>query len=234
MTFRFRWLSACIPAVLTIAVVCAGGAAAEDPGGLVPPDVAAAAGWLGWAAAPVAGKGCTAVLVAPDAVLTAAHCVTRDPAAALLVPKGLIFAPGWGGDLAQPVRRAIRIDLPAPRQLLGGRLTLDLALVTLDAPVAGIAPLPPADAGEAAPHAILLGYAVTDPDHIHVADCARTLEEYPVLGFDCPAVQGFSGGPVVVATEGGWRLAAVIVARGKGAGLTGTYAVTVPGDLLPR
>jgi protease YdgD len=215
-----------------IAVLGAAGALAEDAGKTVPAEIAAAAGWLGWAAAPVAGKGCTAVLVAPDAVLTAAHCVTRDPAVAPPVPEGLIFVPGWGDDGAQPTRRAISIQLPAPRDLLGGRLQYDLALVRLDASVAGIAPLPPAAVSDADGPAFALGFASANPGHLRIADCVRVLDEAPVFGFDCPALPGFSGGPVVVKTDSGWQLAAVMVARGTGGSLVGTYAVRPSDDLL--
>jgi protease YdgD len=215
-----------------ITVLGATGAFAEDAGQTVPPQIAAAAGWLGWAPAPVAGKGCTAVLVAPDAVLTAAHCVTRDPAVAPPVPEGLIFVPGWGGEGAQPTRRAISIQLPAPRDLLGGRLQYDLALVRLDAPVAGVDPLPLAPASDTDGPAFAIGYASASPDHVRIADCIRALEDGPVLGLDCPALPGFSGGPVVERLKGGWQLAAVMVARGTGASLIGTYALRPSDDLM--
>jgi protease YdgD len=217
---------------LMIAVLGATGAFAEDAGKTVPPAIAAAAGWLGWAAAPVAGKGCTAVLVAPNAVLTAAHCVTRDPAVAPPVPEGLIFVPGWGSAGAQPTRRAISIQLPAPRDLLGGRLQYDLALVRLDAAVAGPDPLLLAPASDADGQTVAIGYASASPDHVSIADCVRVLYEAPVLGLDCPALPGFSGGPVVVKTDSGWRLAAIMVARGTGASLIGTYALRPSDDLM--
>lgn len=212
-------------AAATVTALGAARAVAGEAGSEVPPDVVAAAGWLGWAAAPVAGKGCTAVLVAPDAVLTAAHCVTRDPSAASPSPEGLIFVPGWGGEGAQPTRRAISIQLPGPRDLLGGRLQYDLALVRLDAAVAGVDSLPLAPASDADGPTFAIGYASASPDHLRIADCVRVLAEGPVLGLDCPALPGFSGGPVVVRVEGAWRLAAVMVARGTGGNMVGTYAV---------
>jgi hypothetical protein len=113
-------------------------------------------------------------------------------------------------------------------------LQLDLALVTLDAPVGGIVPLPLADVDDDTSQTFTLGYAVTDPSGVRIQGCVRTLEEGAVIGLDCPAVEGFSGGAVVTKSDVGWRLAAVIVARGKGNGLTGTYAVTVPGELAER
>lgn len=224
--------SALALAAVAVAAACSGGALAEGTDSGVPQGVIAAAGWLGWTPAPVAGKGCTAVLVAPDAALTAAHCVTRDPAAATPVPQGLIFVPGWGGDAEQPARRAVRIDLPAPRRLLDGHLKYDLALVHLDAPVAGVSPLPLAAPGDAGGPVFALGYASASPRHVRVAGCLPVLEDGPVLGFDCAALPGFSGGPMVMASTDGWRLVAVMVARGTGTSLIGTYALRPSDDLM--
>ncbi len=228
------------PRVLVAAILAAasgcGTAAAQDAAALPGADTLAAVGWLGWGDAPDRGTGgrsagCTGVLVAADAVLTAAHCVTRDERTAPEHPGGILFAAGWRDGRATALRHARAVVLPAPRALLGGAIPYDLALVVLDAPVGDVAPLGLAGADAVAGRAVIVGYAHVAPAAAKVVGCAVLGEAGGVVALDCAAQPGFSGGPVLLPTAAGWQVAGIVVARGRGADATGAYAVTVPEDI---
>ncbi len=224
-----------IRAIAPALVFCLALAAAPLHAALEAPDPAtlAAIGWLGWGDTPATpGKGCTAVLVAPDLVLTAAHCVTPDETRPPTDPTRILFAAGWQAGTAIAVRHAIAVRLPAHRALLGGRLQLDMALLRLDAAIRDAIPIPLA-APDIAPDkpALTVGYPQTAPDTPVVTSCNIRLTDPTALGLDCPAVPGFSGGPVLVWQDDAWHLAAIIVGRGRASDPVGTYAVTLPDDL---
>jgi secreted trypsin-like serine protease len=89
--------------------------------------------------------GCGGILVAPDRVLTAGHCVAHRELADL---KNVAV----GGVLRQTVRFAMD---PAWRHANGVNILDDVALVKLDQPVPGVAPV--ALAGALTPQATILG-----------------------------------------------------------------------------
>jgi protease YdgD len=193
----------------------------------------AAVGWLGWGDVPgTPGKGCTAVLVARDLVLTAAHCVTPNESTAPADPSRILFAAGWQAGTAIAIRHAAVVTVPAHRTLLGGRLHLDMALIRLDAPIPEAVPilLAAPDSATDTP-STTVGYPQTAPDAPVTTSCTVRLTDPTGLGLDCPAVPGYSGGPVLVLQGGAWHLAAIIVGRGRTTDPIGTYAVTVPDDL---
>lgn len=106
---------------------------------------------LPWTAAVgqlVIGQGdrpCTAVLVAPDTIVTAAHCLFQGNTPANI--QGLVFQLNFGSapDLGQFRGRALRALGGEVRQ---GRINhpqevaADWALLYIDPPVAGVAPVP--------------------------------------------------------------------------------------------
>ncbi|MCX7890465.1 MAG: trypsin-like serine protease [Rhodobacteraceae bacterium] len=217
-----------------LAVAPAGGSAAEGPLAGLPPAV----GWFGAGTRPAAGQGsCTATLVAPDLILTAGHCVPGGPDAARAIG-GYTFLAGWAGGRAAAGARAVAVIRPAPDPDRDGTLGGDVVLVRLNRQVAAAeaAPLPLAQ-GEPAPGSAVttLGYPIAAPAApVRQADCPVRQAAGGVLALGCPSEGGFSGGPVLVPEAGGWRLAGVMVARGRGNGAAGTYAVTVPADLRRR
>lgn len=207
------------------------------PAGAAPLPDPAAVGWLGYAAAPRPGAGsCSGVLVAADLVVTAAHCLTSATTGAPADPAHLTFAAGWRQGRAAATARGAEVILPAARVLLDGRLPYDLALLRLAAPITGVTPLalatdpPPPDTP-----LTLLGYSQTAPDTAQREDgCRATLQAPPVIGLDCHAQGGFSGGAVLIATDGTFRLQAVMVAEARKTPGLGALALALPPDLIAR
>jgi V8-like Glu-specific endopeptidase len=93
-----------------------------------------------------AGQHCSAVLVAPDTIVTAAHCLFLGGNQAPASPYSLIFTPNKGGLPALPPSRGIAFK-GVGGIIRGGRLkdadvANDWAVIAISPPVAGVQPLP--------------------------------------------------------------------------------------------
>ena len=181
---------------------------------------------------------CSGVLVAPDLVLTAGHCVRG----AVEDPASLRFDAGWtaghptGHPTGQPsARRRGRAVILATEAVPSGLagLSQDVALIVLDSPFgpdeATPLPLAPAPAKEFVLHA----FARTAPDHPAPAASCDVLTIVPgLLGLDCPVVSGNSGAALLQAGGAGWQIVAVMVASGRGP--VQSWAVLPPEALLAQ
>jgi hypothetical protein len=163
---------------------------------------------------------CTATLVAPDLALTAAHCVRGAVAA----PQSLLFAAGYRAGRAAGSARVREVILSGGR---GGRA--DAALVRLERPLPGVAPLP-----VVSPEAdayIRFGYRRDAPESPEPAvRCTVRARPVPRVVVDCPAVSGNSGAPLLAPAGDSWAVAGLLVSSGGGL----SVAEPVPADLAAR
>ncbi|MHA6344134.1 trypsin-like serine peptidase [Roseivivax sp. CAU 1761] len=171
---------------------------------------------------------CTATLVAPALVLTAAHCVLdRDG-----TPKpraDMVFVAGWTGRGHAGASR-IRALRPHPRAIGADGIDVahDLALLDLAVPLA-VTPLDLGAASPAGPFA-LAGYARARPHRLALTEeCGGTAGRRGsgrVWRLDCPVDYGQSGGPALFGATR--KVAAVISAR------EGAASLAVPVDAWVR
>lgn len=178
------------------------------------------------------GGFCTGVLVAPDLVMTAGHCLPSPFKSGMQTYR---FDPGYGhGPTATGYVGQVFINMPfRPEGPL--KLENDIAFLKLDQPVPEEVATPLQILGDKVPKTtVFWGYDGRRPERGPVPRTCRLQAEFPmgvptIVGLSCKAVGGNSGAPLLVRVGTQWQVAAVLVARTEGK--MGSLAVIPPPDL---
>lgn len=171
---------------------------------------------------------CTGFLVGPQTVVTAAHCLYGRRFGHFMPPTSVHVLLGYAdGAFARHEVAAFYRIAEGYEPLMPGGQGADLAALTLTAPVAGPGgslmlaekPVPTASP------LMLGGYGQDRAERIAADLSCRSLgytagaDGGLMLVHDCAGTRGTSGGPVLVQTPAGWRVAGVQVAANRaGAG----------------
>lgn len=164
----------------------------------------------------IRGQGyCTATLIAPDLVLTAAHCVANRRTGDLVHPDKVHFLAGFRkGNYS--VHGRVATIRSAQGYFDGGRSTArDVALVRLRAPVSAdlVTPIGLVDRTSVGQEVATYSYG-RDRSFILSSEpsCHILGRDGTLLGTSCEATPGVSGAPLILSTPDGPRVAGVIAA----------------------
>lgn len=182
-----------------------------------------ARGWQAVGRLDIDGKGfCTATLIAPDLVLTAAHCLFDRDGGAPIGAERLEFLAGWRNGRAEAYRD-VRRALPHPLYVHDGTARTetsrwDIALVELSQPIRSTEVVPFAVAPAAG-----IGTQVGVVSYAHDRAEAPALQEVcgvigadaGVLVFSCDVDFGSSGAPVFRIHDGLAEIVSVVSAKAE-------------------
>ncbi|MFY4720925.1 trypsin-like serine protease [Streptomyces sp. LaBMicrA B280] len=177
-------------------------------------------------------RGCSAVLVAPQWLLTAASCFTDTPGGSLAPGAPKLKTTATIGGTAQQVVNLV------PR---AGR---DVVMAQLAKPVGGITPLPVADSAPAVgDEAQVAGYGRTReewiPDQVHAAtftvqNLSATTVDLAAKSDNAAVCQGDTGGPALGTVNGRTAVVAVNSRSWQGGCLGADPAETRTGAVAAR
>lgn len=178
-------------------------------------------GWLAVGRLNIGGTGfCTGALVAPDQVLTAAHCLYDADTGALHDISLLQFLAGWRNGRADAYRSGRRAVIhPRYRYLGSTRLDLvayDLALIELDRPIRlpGLQPYRTGERPRKGDEVGLVSYAKGRAEAPSLQEeCSVLAGRAGVLMLSCSVDFGSSGAPVFIIQDGEPRIVSVVSAK---------------------
>ncbi|MEP5728824.1 MAG: trypsin-like peptidase domain-containing protein [Sulfitobacter sp.] len=182
------------------------------------------------------GGFCTGTLIAPDLVLTAAHCVyDKHKGATLRQPKDITFRAGLTNGEAAARRGVAQIEAHVgydPKAPFNGKnIRHDVALIRLEKPI---------PTHELDPFAVFSGrlsqgpvsvvsYGAGRSDALSRQNQCQVLEQHDrLIALDCDVTFGSSGAPVFTHLNGRGQIASVISGGGNYRGQRVAFGMALP------
>ncbi len=192
-------------------------------------------GWEGVGLLNIAGRStCTGVMIRPDLVLTAAHCLYDSDADKMIDPNRIEFRAGWRDGKAIARRMGnlsvIHSSYKSSSRVTGEQIRNDVALLRLTSPIQSTHADPFRTAGgvRTGQTVSVVSFGAGRNNAVSRQRSCEVLEATGgLLAMSCDVVSGSSGSPVFVIRNGRPRVVSLVSSLGSVNGRPVSYGMDI-------